>query len=281
MAEVIEQLVVFQHIVVHAAGSRNLVGKPPADDGRVVVILGDKLLHLGKRVGAGFGHMLGNIGDLRPCHKTVFVAQVIEILRVLVVRQAHRVGTHVADDLHILLMLGRGEGIAKPCAVLMARRSDQTDGFTVEPKAAVGAELDFAAAEPHGHGVPTRQGHRRMVQIGVSHAVPQVNRVQREHGYRLAALHGSSLFTDTLHGEQHLGAVGCVFAECLDGDFGADEVICNFGCHAQGGRTVVVQRKMAVGHNQHIYIAVDTAVKCKVGFLRVNRAVGAVVNRDC
>ena len=281
MAEVIEQLVVFQHIVVHAAGSRNLVGKPPADDGRVVVILSDKLLHLGKCVGAGFGHMLGDIGNLRPCHKTVFIAQVIEILRVLVVGQAHRVGAHVADDLHILLMLGRGQGVAQPRAVLMARRADQTDVFTVEPKAGVGPELNLAAAEPHGHGVPTRQGRCRIVQIRVGHAVPQVNRVQCEHGYCLAALHRSRLLADTLHGEQHLGAVGRVFAECLDGDFGADEVICNFGCHAQGWRTVVVQRKMAVGHNQHMYIAVNAAVEGEIRLLRVDRAVGAVVNRDC
>ena len=199
----------------------------------------------------------------------------------LVVRQAHRVGAHVADDLHILLMLGRGEGIAKPGAVLMARRSDQTDGFAVEPKAGVGPELDFAAAEPHGHGVPARQGRCRIVQIRVGHAVPQVNRVQCEHGYCLAALYGSSLFADTLHGEQHLGVVGGVFAERLHGDLGTGKIVCHLGCHAQGGRTVVVQRKMAVGHNQHMYIAVNAAVEGEIRLLRVDRAVDAVVNRDC
>ena len=44
---------------------------------------------------------------------------------------------------------------------------------------------------------------------------------------------------------------------------------------------MVVQRKMAVGHNQHMYIAVNAAVESEIRLLRVDRAVGAVVNRDC
>ena len=56
------------------------------------------------------------------------------------------------------------------------------------------------------------------------------------------------------------------------------QVVRHLRRHAQGGRTVVIQRKVTVRYNKDMYIAVDAAVEGKVRFLRVDRAVGAVVH---
>mgnify|MGYP000131613933 CR=1 FL=1 len=55
MAEVVEQLVVFDQILRLAAAG-NLIGKPPADDGRMVVVLHNQLGHLGEGVGAALAY---------------------------------------------------------------------------------------------------------------------------------------------------------------------------------------------------------------------------------
>ena len=45
--------------------------------------------------------MHSDIGNLRPDHQTVLVAEVVELLRVLVVRQPKRCSTDLFDDFHI------------------------------------------------------------------------------------------------------------------------------------------------------------------------------------
>ena len=42
--------------------------------GRMVVVLQHQFFHLAQRVGSGFGHMLGDVGDLCPRDKTVLIA---------------------------------------------------------------------------------------------------------------------------------------------------------------------------------------------------------------
>ena len=246
----------------------------------MVVVLQHQFFHLAQRVGGGFGHMLGDVGNLCPRDKTVFVAEVIEVLRVLVVGKAHGVGAHIPQNLHILLMLSGGQRIADPCAILMPRRAHKADISAVEPEACIRLERDFATAEVYRHRVTVGQRGSYTVQIRVRHAVPQVDVFHVEHGHSLAALHGGGLLPDTLDGKQNLGAVGGVLTGGFHRDGGTVQVVRHLRRHAQGGRAVVIQRKVTVRYNKDMYIAVQPAIEGKVRFLRVDRAVGAVVHRD-
>ena len=58
------------------------------------------------------------------------------------------------------------------------------------------------------------------------------------------------------------------------------QVVRHLRRHAQGGRAVVIQRKVTVRYNKDMYIAVQPAIEGEVRFLRVDRAVGAVIHRD-
>ena len=157
MAQIVQRVMIGNHVIVHTACDRDFIGQTPADNRRMVVVLRNQLFHLSQRIGVGFGHMLGDIRNFCPRHKTVFVAEVVEILRVLVMGQTHGVRTHVAQNLHIFLVLGGGQRIAEACAVLVPRRARKPDIFSVKPKARVGLEVDFAAAEVDCHGVTARQ----------------------------------------------------------------------------------------------------------------------------
>ena len=99
-----------------------------------------------------------------------------------------------------------------------------------------------------------------------------------KYGHSLAALHGGGLLPDTLDGKQHLGAIGGVLTGGFHRDGGTMQVIRHLRRHAQGGRTVVIQRKVTVRYNKDMYIAVQPAIEGKVRFLRVDRAVGTVVH---
>ena len=99
-----------------------------------------------------------------------------------------------------------------------------------------------------------------------------------EHGHSLAALHGGGLLPNALDGKQHLGAVGGVLTGGFHRDGGTVQVVRHLRRHAQGGRTVVTQRKVTVRYNKDMYIAVQPAIEGKVRFLRVDRAVGAIVH---
>ena len=65
-------------------------------------------------------------------------------------------------------------------------------------------------------------------------------------GTALPAMHGGGLFPDTLDGKQNLGAVGGVLAGGFHRDGGTVQVVRHLRRHAQGGRTVVTQRKVTV-----------------------------------
>ena len=112
VAQLVELVVVVQHIRLVLGGDGDLVGHAPADDGGVVVVLVNQLFHLADGVFPAIGQVLGDIGDLRPDHHAVLVAQVIEILIVLVVCQPDGVCTQLPDQRHILVVHLPGDGVA-------------------------------------------------------------------------------------------------------------------------------------------------------------------------
>ena len=64
--------------------------------------------------------MFGNIRDFRPDHQAGLVAQIVEILIVLIMGEADRIGPNLTDELHVLLMVLLRDGIAQSLPVLMA-----------------------------------------------------------------------------------------------------------------------------------------------------------------
>src|SRR3546814_7248257 len=65
----------------------------------------------------------------------------------IIVRQPHRVGAQVADQRHILFMVGPVQRPALGIAVLMARYAMELERLAVEEKALFGVDGDGADAE--------------------------------------------------------------------------------------------------------------------------------------
>ena len=147
MHQFIKGIVVFYHIGILGAVHSYLIGKSPHADGRMVIALGDKLFHLVMGVDIGLGHMAGNIGNFRPYDHTTLIAEVIEILIVLIMGKADGGGAHFADKLHILLMMLGKESISDFPAVLMAAHTAQRILPSVKDKASLRVDFKASAAE--------------------------------------------------------------------------------------------------------------------------------------
>ena len=175
---------VIQHIRLILGGDGDLVGHAPADDGGVVIVLVDQLFHLAEGIFPAIGQVLGDIGDLCPDHHTVLVAQVVEILVVLVVCQTDGICTQLPDQRHVLVVHLPGDGIAQTLAVLMAGNTVERVGFTVEGEALFCIHREAAQTHLGGHFVHRlaflHQTDHAGVQVGVLHAVPQVGSIQME-----------------------------------------------------------------------------------------------------
>ena len=172
VAEFVEGPVVFQQLLVHGAGSSDLVGEAPDGDGGVVIALGDELPHLVQGVLPSVVHVHGDVGDLGPDHDAVFVAEVIELLGVLVVGQTQGVGSQLPDDSHIGLVVLIGEGVALALQVLVAAHAPEGIAAAVEEEALFRIAAEDPAAEAGGNLVPGRELRRGGVQEGILHAVP-------------------------------------------------------------------------------------------------------------
>ena len=152
----------------------------------MVVVLADQLGHLADGVVVGLlaGDEAADEGDLSPDHEAGVVAQVVEILVVLVVGQADGVGAHFLDEGDVLLMVGAADGPALVEAVLMAGDAVQGHVLAVEPEAGVGVHMEGAVAVVHRDSVhrflAAEDGSLSGVAVGVGHAVPQVGVLDRQ-----------------------------------------------------------------------------------------------------
>ena len=271
----VQGAVVFQQLLIDSRRSGNFVGQSPNSNAGVVVVLDDEFFHLGQRVGAPVVHVHRDVGDFRPNHDTLFVAQIIERLRVLVVGKADGVGAHFKDQRHILLHHLFGDGHTRALAVLMAGNTTQGIGAPVQDKALLRVDFKLAAAEAGGLGLAIVQPRSHGVEIRVIKTVPQVGMLQREHGSGGAVLDGNA----------RLLAIQC------EGD--------TFGTHHSGlhrhftaagvevrdnrrdpdrHRAVFSKGKVGSGHNMQRYIAVNAAVEGEIGLLRVDGIIVAVVH---
>ena len=277
MGQLVQQTVVFQQILVDSGCGGDLVGQAPHGNAGVVVVLDDQFLHLGQGVGTTIFHVHGDVGDLCPDHKTLFIAQVVEILCVLIVRQPDGVGTHFQNDGDVLLHHFVCQGNAGPLAVLMAGNAPQRIAAAIQDKALLRVKLKFPAAEPGRSLLAIVQLGRNSIQERVVDAVPEVCIVQRENSLCGAVFHRGG---DAL-AFQRKGHALCAHHGGFHGDFGGlSGKVGDDGRYLQSRCAVCGQSEMLCRNDVQSYIAVNAAVEGEVCLLGVHGVVVAVVHAD-
>ena len=278
MAEIVQLVVVVPHVAVILGGDGDLVGNAPADDACVVVVLDDQLFHLADGVLAAVGHMLRDVRDLGPDDHADLIAEVVEVLVMLVVSQADGVRAQLLDELHVLLVHLPRDGVAQAFAVLMAGNAVQRVGAAIEEEALFAVHREAAYAEAladfiHGLAV-LDQADNAGVQVGVADAVPQVGMLHGQGGVATPA-------------GQHFPALGIQDGDlniACAADLGLHADVRVRPLHGRGdlhtGAAVVVQRDVVLTDHQQAHRAVDAAVEGEVGFLGIDRVVFAVVGDD-
>ena len=276
--QLVQQTVVFQQILVDSRSSGDLVGQAPHGNAGVVVVLDDQLFHLGQGVGTAVGHVHGDVGDLCPDDKTLFITQVVEILCVLIVCQPDGVGTHFQNDGDILLHHFVGQGNARTFSVLVAGNTAQRIFPAIQDKALLGVNLKFPAAKAGRCFLAVVQFRRYGIEEGVINTIPQVGMVQRENRRCGALFHrgGEGL---TL---QCKGHVLCVHHGGFHGDLrGPGSEVCDNGGHLQCRCAISGQGKVFCRDDVQGHIPVNAAVEGKIGFLGIHGVVVAVVHGNC
>ena len=222
--------------------------------------------------------MLGNVGDLRPDDHAGLVAEVVEVLVVLIVGKADRVRAKLLDQLHVLVVHLAGDGIAQRLAILMAGNAMQRIVASVEEEALLRVNVKAAHAEALAylvlHIAVQHEANHAGVEIRVAHAVPEVGVFQRDRG--VIALAG-----------QYLAACGVENAELdlavalgqgLDLDVSVRAVDGRGDLHTAAAQ--MAERDVVLVDDDQRDVAVDAAVKGEVRLLGVDTVVLAVVDVD-
>ena len=172
---------IIHHIGALFGRDGDLVGDTPYADRGVVVALNQKLLHLADAVLPAAWHMLGDIRNLRPNDHTVFIAEIVEILIVLIVSKANGVGAYLTDHSHIGVVMILGNSITNALPVLMAANTAQGIGLAVKEEALVGIDAEGTTAEITGNPVhrhaANKEGCLAVIEIGILNSVPEMNLV--------------------------------------------------------------------------------------------------------
>ena len=275
MRQIVEGAVVFQQLLIDSRRGGDLVGQSPNGNAGVVVVLYDEFFHLGQRVGTAIVHVHRDVGDFRPDDKTLFIAQVVERLRVLVVGKADGVGAHFEDQRHILFHHLFGNGYARTLAVLMAGNTAQRIFTPVQNKALLRVDFKLAATEAGSRGLTVVQPCSHSVKVRVVKAVPQVGVLEREHSLSGTVLYGGGRLLPV----QRKGDALRPHNERFHSHFTAAGVQIGHDRRDLDGHSAVCGKdKMGGRHDMKRYIAVNAAVEGEVGLLRVDGIVVAVVN---
>ncbi len=97
----------------------------------MIIGLRDQLPHLADRVLSASRHEFCDERDLRPDNDAVFIAKVVEFLRVLIMRKPQRVGADVFYDFHVFLHHGGRQRVSGALPVLMAGYAAKRIGSAV------------------------------------------------------------------------------------------------------------------------------------------------------
>ena len=101
MDQVVQQLMVLHEDLRDATVGRDLVGETPAEDTWMMVVLGNEFSHLRESVLSSARHVRCDIRDLRPDQQALFIAEIIEVLCVLIVSQSQRCDAELFDQRHV------------------------------------------------------------------------------------------------------------------------------------------------------------------------------------
>ena len=276
VAEIVERSVVAHHVRVVLCRYGDLIGDTPADDARMVIVLNDQFLHLADRVLAPFRHMFGNVRNFGPDNHAVLIAQIIEILIVLIVGESDRICSDLADERHVLVVLGLADCISHALAVLMPRYAVKRVRYAVQDKSLFGVKFERANAEPDlslVHDLPVRDQHEVCrVEIRILHAVPEMRLIDSKN--RLLTFTGCdniAFCIEDLNADLTLPG-----DPALNSHFG-------FAAHDERGdlharSAVMIHVKVILLYDQYLYGSVDAAIECEVCLLRIDTAVHGVIH---
>ena len=192
----------------------------------------------------------------------------------LVVGQTHGIGPHFPQQSHVFIVLLLRQRVAYALPILMARRAAQTVRTTVENKAFFSVKSNCTAAESSFYAIAAFQLRLNGIEVWVGDAIPQVNILQAEHTLRMAVRHSGILYF-SVQRKAHI--LLKAFHPCFYKHLGAPQVPGEDRRHLHARTTVIPQCEMSRRDHQQVYIAVDAAVKGKIGLLRIHLPVFAVV----
>ena len=260
---------VFQQLLIDRARRRDLIGEAPDRDAGVVIALSDELPHLAERVLPAILHVHGDVRDLRPDHNAVFIAEIVELLRVLVVGQAQRVRAELPDDGHVRRVILIAQGVALALEILVPAHAAQRVAAAVEEEAFLRIAGKDAAAEAGRDLIPGGQLRRRGVEVGILHPIPEADVLDHKlsrarYSLRLAVYRDVNRFgiVPGLHGDGR----GLRFK-------------IDHRRHLDPGRAVLQKLKVLGRHGDQPDRAVKTAIEGEVRLLRVDTIIILVAER--
>ena len=277
MHQVVEYPVVVQHILVVLGGDGDLVAQAPHEDGRVVIILDDQLLHLADCIFPAIRHMFGNIGNFRPDDHACLITQVVEILVMLVMGQTDGIGADLPDQGHVGIVVLLMQGISDALPVLMAADTPQGIAAAVEEKALLRIHMEIPGTETGGDRIHLLAVYRQHglagIEEGIFQSVPQVHIPNLD--IRVGTLaDGNRIALSVLNGDSDC-AVLCVMPGA-----NPDKSILTLDLRMNGDtRTAeIVQVKVVPVDNNQLHVPVDAAIEGEVRLLGVHPVVDGVVH---
>ena len=251
----------------------------------MVVALCDQFSHLIESVLSSTAHMHCYIRDLCPYNYAVFVAQVVEFLRVLIVGEPERVRSEFPDYVHIRSVIFRSQRVASSLEILMSGDAAQRVASAVEEESFSGIKLIYPASESCGYLISAAESCRRSVEIRITESVPQTDIFYQELGcgmtflrrYRLPEFNRIPFGVDP--GQRHLNAV-----RVLPRLYGHNSRLFLKIRHRRdlySECSVFYKFKVFCRYRDEVHIAVQSAVESEICFLGINGIVVAVVNGYC
>ena len=266
----------------------DLVRDAPKADGRVVVILHDQLFQLAAAVfvRCGVGVHRRNKRDFCPHHKARTVARIIKILAVLIMRKAHRICPHLADERNIRLVLLLCQCVALAQTILMARYPAQRREHTVEEKALLRIDRIRAHAKVRAYGVQhfVVHGEQRLgaVQIRILHALPQVHVLDAHLGIGAGGRRAHRACHDLAHrvANDKFNALPVCGIGYKRRKRNNGIAAIHRGGYIKAAAAKIIQIEPGILRHDQIDAAVQSAIKCKIGHLRIHIIARAVVHPD-
>lgn len=278
MNHVVETMVEAQHGLAILVDHGDLVGNAPDDDGRMVVLLENKLPHLLDGVLIAVFEMLGDVGNLRPHNHAFLVAEIVEEIVMLIMGEADGVGTDFLDHRHILNVILPGDGVSFSEPILMSGDAAKRIGTAVEEKALLAVKGEGPEAETAGNLVQDgavliddpRDGG---IEIGVFPSIPKVNAV--DHPLFVVPKRENAVSLSIPNVDFDL------LRACREGaDSDLSLALLEKGIDLDRLASEVVEVEMVLRNLNQIDIAVDAAIEGEVRLLRVDPVVFPVVDKD-